>query len=260
MKTWICLITMLLCAARLPVQADPNRYEWRSFGDVHVDMNPLFIWWNFVSHATNDQIDLTDVDSNKLDQVSNLWQHLPARPLLEWNRVLAAETNIIVVGTLWKVTAAIEPAPMMVRTQTIFLENPPTREIQEFKKAINNYAKLSGDQEMDIAYEELLKSNIQAEAMGLLSTNAAAATTVPYPASVASVRTYQHDALVTTTNLNDTQARTLNRKAQLGSLQQFIATFPSTNMYWLDHFARQTGRKIDGIDVYNLGTADSLTY
>ncbi len=98
MKTSFCVVLALGLA--VPAGADPNRYEWRALGGVNVDLMPLFSWWAYVSKSTVETVNITEVDSNKLATVSNLWVHLPARPLLEWHRIMADEAKIAVVGSI----------------------------------------------------------------------------------------------------------------------------------------------------------------
>ena len=130
MKNVFYLIGTLLLVAH--VGADPSRYPSRSMGIVNVELQPLFAWWAFASQTPNQPQDLTEMNTNKLAVVSNLWLRLPARPLLDWYNVKASEDKIIVAGSLWKVDATIGPAPMMSRRQTIYLRNPPVKEIQDF--------------------------------------------------------------------------------------------------------------------------------
>jgi hypothetical protein len=252
------IILYLAIAAGLAARAkaDPNRYQWRSFGGVNVNLQPLFSWWTFVSQATNQPLDITVVDTNNLPDISNLWAHLPARPLPEWCRVTAAEGDIMVAGTRWKMAATIEPAPMMVKHQMIYVENPPTREIENYHQALAAYLTLENEQNADSASEQNLESHIQTAAASLLPTNTPGFAAPVTPGTVL----YQETALLTVSNLNATQARTQNRDAQMVPLRQFLAAFPGTNEYQMDHFALRTGRKIDGLDVYDLGTADGLTY
>ena len=129
-----CLVALILLAAT--AGADPNRYEWRTFGGVNVDLKPLFGWWAFVSRSTNEPVILTQVDSNKLAVISNLWAHLPPRPLPTWSRIMAREDGISVAGAMWKVNATIEPAPMMLKQETIYIKDPPIREIEDYKLRI----------------------------------------------------------------------------------------------------------------------------
>jgi hypothetical protein len=254
MKTILCLAVAVGLFAT--AKADPNRYQWRSFGAVNVNLQPLFSWWTFVSPATNLPMDVSVVDSNNLPEISNLWAQLPVRPLPEWCRVTANEDDITVAGTRWRVSATIEPAPMMFKRQVIYLENPPTKEIQNFREAVADYAALQSQQTADFAREQALESNIQVQAASLLPTN------VPNVAqpNTAATAAYQQAAIATISNLNSTHARAQSRDSQIAPLQQFLATFPDANHYQLDHFALRTGRKIDGLDVYDLGTATGLTF
>ncbi|HUC84321.1 MAG TPA: hypothetical protein VL970_03940, partial [Candidatus Acidoferrales bacterium] len=56
---------------------------------------------------------------------------------------------------------------------------------------------------------------------------------------------------------NHVEAANLKQLAVLGS---YLATFPQTNIYCLDHFAMRTGKVVDGLEVYDLGTAAGLNY
>jgi len=258
MKKIFYLILALGLAGR--AGADPNRYEWRSFGGQNVGLQPLFAWWNSVAYATNGPLDITGMDSNKLTLVSNIWASLPARPLPTWSRIMASEDQIVVSGSMWKLNATIEPAPMMVRHETIYLRNPPVKEIQDYKQALAAYEALQAAQSYDVASEQNMQSNIQAQA-DALRTNSAAA----YPA--ANSRTIYNETLslqaastLTVSNMTAANARTQERDAQMAPLQKYLATFPDPRVYWLDHFALRTGKQIDGLEVYDLGMAAGLTY
>ena len=47
---------------------------------------------------------------------------------------------------------------------------------------------------------------------------------------------------------------------QLAVLKTYLASFPSMDVYRLDHFALRTGETIDGQDVYDLVAAAGLNY
>jgi hypothetical protein len=253
MKTLYYLAMALLLAANL--KADPVRYPWRTFSGANVDLQPLFSWWTFASETTNAPLDLTQIDPAKLEQISNLWSRLPARPLPDWFRIQAREDRITVVGSMWRLDALVEPAPMMIKHEIIYLQNPPVKEIQDFKQARDNYAALRSAQSADRAGAQYYMSNIQAEAASV-QTNSPPATAVATPANAM----LQRDSVLTASNLDETQARIQSRNAQISALDQYLAGFPNKTVYWLDHFALHTGKQIDGIDVYDLGTAQGLTY
>lgn len=258
MKTLFCLITAFGLAA--PAGADPNRYEWRSFGGVNVDLQPLFSWWAFVAQATNQLVDITEVDTNKLAVVSNLWVHLPARPLPEWFRIIGNEGKITVVGSMWKMDATIEPAPMMPKYQTIYLQNPPVKEIQDYKEARAAYVALQNDQNADLAAEQTLESNIQVQAAAVYEPKSPSYAEPGSPEAVNNTLVLQQDSATMVSNLNSAHARTEYRAGQMAPLDKFLGTFPDKNVYWVDHFAIRTGKKIDGIEVYDLGVTPGLTY
>ena len=258
MKALFCFIVALLLAA--DVSADPSRYQSRVVGRSNVELQPLFAWWTFASQTTNQPLDITEVDTNKLAVVSNLWLRLPPRPLLDWLDLKVSEEKIIVVGSLWKMDATIAPAPMMFRRQTIYLRNPPVKEIQGFKLARTAVTALQSAQGGDVAAEQLWESNIQEEADTLLQTNSASATAPGKQAAVAQTRKLQQDMVMTAANVNNAHDRTQARGRELNTAQTYLATFPDQQVYWLDHFALRTGEAIDGIEVYDLGTAPGLTY
>ena len=261
MKIIFCIIVALSLAGQ--AWADPNRYEWRSFGGVNIDLKPLFAWWTLVSQNTNQQeMDLTEVDSNKLVEISNMWAQLPARPLPEWFRITSPEDKIMVVGSMWKLDATIEPAPMMVKHQTIYVQNPPVKEIQDYKQARAAYVALQNDQNQDVSYEQFMKTNIQAQA-DALRTNYMSSTSSNVPNALAvysqTLRLQQNSAL-TVSNMNSAHDRTQYRDTQIAPLEKYLDTFPDKNVYQLDHFAMRTGRKVDGLEVYDMGVAAGLTY
>jgi hypothetical protein len=240
MRILFCFIVAFLLAA--DVSADPSRYPSRLVGAANVDLQPLFAWWLFASQTTNQPLDLTDMDTNKLAAVSNLWLRLPPRPLLDWSDVKVSERKITVVGSLWKMDAIIKPAPMMFRRQIIYLRNPPVKEIQKFKLARAANTALQSAQGEDVAAEQFWESNIQAEAAGAQGPN------------------LQQDLVTTASNLNNAHDRTQARDRRLARVKTYLATFPDPQEYWLDHFALRTGETIDGIEVYDLGAAAGLTY
>jgi hypothetical protein len=257
MKKIFYLAVILALAAR--AEADPTRYVWRSFGGQTADLQPLFTWWIFVSQATNMPLDITGMDSNKLAVVSNLWTHLPARPLPEWCRVVAGEDQIMVAGSMWKVNATIEPAPMMVRHETIYLRDPPTKEIADYKQARAALLALQNEQNQDVASETYMESNIQSQA-DALRTNPAAASAPNSQAIYNQTWNLQVASTLMASNMTASHARTQYRDGQMAPLQKYLATFPDTNMYWLDHFAVRTGKQIGGVEVYDLGNAEGMTY
>jgi len=257
MKNIFYLTVILVLAGR--AGADPNRYEWRSFGGKNADLQPLFTWWTFVSQAKNAPMDITGMDSNKLAVVSNLWAHLPARPLPEWCRVVASEDQIMVAGSMWKVNATIEPAPMMVRHETIYLRNPPAKEIADYRQARAAFLELQNAQNQDVASETYMESNIQTQA-DALRTNSATATAPNSQAVYNQTWNLQVASALMVSNMTAAHARALYRDGQIAPLQKYLSTFPDTNVYWLDHFAIRTGKQIGGVEVYDLGNAEGMTY
>ena len=258
MKTLFCFIVAFLLAA--DVSADPRRYPSRLVGAANVELQPLFAWWTLASQTTNQPLNITGLGTNNLAALSNLWLRLPRRPLLDWFDIKASEDKILVVGSLWKIDATIEPAPMMFRRQTIFLRNPPVKEIQNFKLARAAFIAIQGAQSQDMAAELLSESDIQTEADRLLQTNLASSTVPGKLADVAQTRKLQQDMVMTAANLTNAHDRTQARDPELKTAQTYLATFPDTQVYWLDHFTLRTGEAIDGIEVYDLGTAPGLTY
>ena len=252
MKTAICFLMALMLA--VGAGANPNQYEWRSFGGVNVDLQPLFAWWNFAAKTTNIALDITEIDPDKLEAVSNLWAQLPPRPLPDWFRISANEDDITVAGNMWKVDAIIEPAPTMFKHEVIYLRSPPVKEIQDFKQALAQYVALQNGQSGQAAAA-------QAQA-NVVETN-----TVKFPGTV----TTRNGVVVATTGAaavdqNMAAAAAVSGNAQattmrsLADLQAYLASFPSTNVYSLDHFALRTGKVIDGLEVYELGSAAGLNY
>jgi hypothetical protein len=234
--------------------ADPNRYEWRAFGGANVDLKPLFAWWTFASETTNQAVDITEMNPRKLEAVSNIWAHLPARPLPDWFRLSSTEDSITIVGDMWRVDAVIEAAPMLVKHQVIYLRSPPVKEIHDFKQARAQYNALENGQSSQAAAVQAQESSLQKA-------------TVPYPGTytvqggVVVARTgaiaVQHDLAAAAAVSNQVQAADVNQLATLGT---YLASFPSTNVYYLDHFALRTGKMIDGLEVYDLGGAAGLNY
>ena len=200
------------------------------------------------------------MDTNRLMAVSNLWSQLPPRPLPDWFRISATETNIVVTGSMWRVNATIQPAPMMFKRQTIYLRNPPAREIHDFKLAQYQYASLMALQNYDTAAEQLMLSNIQVETAAVLPPG-----TYTNPAGIAAanpaqVLRLQQDSAMVTSNVNFLHARTQSRDAGVAAARAYLAAFPNGDIYWLDHFAMRTGRQVNGIEVYDMGAAPDLTY
>jgi hypothetical protein len=61
-------------------------------------------------------------------------------------------------------------------------------------------------------------------------------------------------------NMTANHARNQYRDGQIAPLQKYLSSFPDTNIYWLDHFAVRTGKQIGGLEVYDLGNAEGMTY
>jgi hypothetical protein len=261
MKIVFYLIVAFLLVDR--VWADPNRYEWRSFGGANVGLQPLFAWWALVSRNSNQPaIDLTEMNSYKLVAISNMWAQLPPRPLPDWIRITSPEDKIVVVDSMWKLDATIEPAPTMVKHETIYLLNPPVKEIHDYKQARAARDALQNAQNQDVSYEDFMKTNIQAQA-DALRTNYAPSATSSVPGAMnyyAQTVRLQQNSVLTVSNMNSAHARTQYRDGQIAPFESFLNTFPDKNVYWLDHFAMRTGKKIDGLEVYDMGIATGLTY
>jgi len=243
----------------MKAEAGPDRYGLRIFPSKTVNLQPLFAWWKTVSGTANVPIDLTDIDTNKLDLISNLWLELPPRPLPDWVNISAGEGDIVVAGALWKVNAVIMPAPNMTKRETIYLRHPPVKEIQDYKTARANYASLMDAQAKDMATEQFWESNIQAEAEAIQPTNDPATSTIS-PTTIAQMRILQRDSIAAISNINYLHAQTQSRDAAVASANTYLSVFPDKNVYRLDHFALHTDVRIDGIEVYDLGTAPGLTY
>jgi hypothetical protein len=263
MKTAFYLLGVL--ALVVSAVADPNRYPTRSFTTGNVELQPLFSWWTFASQTTNPPLDITEVDSNKLAAISNLWLRLPPRPLPDWLRVTARQNKIIeagpafTAGAMWKVDATIEPAPMMVKQETIYLRHPPAREIEDFRLAYAAIPALQNAQLDDMAAEAAWKNNLEAEAQALFPTNAPPPL-LPVQRIDAEIRRFKQDVAATDLNLTNAQTRTQARARQLAAASAYLALFPDSNVYWLDHFALRTGDHVDGLEVYDMGIAPGLTY
>jgi hypothetical protein len=157
-----------------------------------------------------------------------------------------------------------------MRHEIIFVRNPPVKEIVDYKRARDACQALQNAQASDVASEQYLQSNITAKATSLWATSATNA--VPNNNNINNNNTYnsqniynqalnlEYSSASAITNLNAAHARTQARDAQIAPLQKYLSTFPDPNVYWLDHFAMRTGKKIDGIEVYDLGAAEGLTY
>jgi hypothetical protein len=117
---------------------------------------------------------------------------------------------------------------------------------------------LQAAQSRDLATEYSLETNIQGEAVTFIRTNSAGVVSVP--AVGLGTSTLQRDAVLASSNLTSAHSRTQQRDTQIAPLQKYLATFPDPNTYWLDHYAVRTGKVVDGLEVYDLGTAPGLTY
>jgi hypothetical protein len=255
MKTAICFLMALMLA--VGARANPNRYEWRSFGGANVDLQPLFAWWTFASATTNIPLDITVVDAAKLDAVSNTWFHLPTRPLADWFRISANEDSITIVGNMWKVDAIVEPAPMMFKRQVIYLRNPPTKEIHDFKQALAQYAALQSGQSGPMADAQAQADAVQTNTASPVKFPGTVTTRNGVVVGATGAAAVEQNAATAAADSNVAQAATTK---SLADLQAYLALFPSTNMYSLDHFALRTGKVVDGLEVYDLGTAAGLNY
>lgn len=257
MKTILCFIPACLLAVM--AVANPNRYVWRTFGGVNVNLQPLFTWWTYASKGVGQPLDITVVDSNTLVTISNLWSRLPPRPLPEWFRITAREDGIAVAGSMWKVDAIIEPAPNMSKHQMIYLQDPPVMEIEDFKQARAAYLGLQQAQNRDVAMETMMESNVTAQA-DAVRTNFSLYTASGSPVLIAQEYNLQVASELAISNLNSAHARTQDRDSQMAPFGNYLSNFPDTNVYWLDHFALRTGRTVDGLEVYDMGIAQGLTY
>jgi hypothetical protein len=254
----VILIAGLLGFMAFGASADPCRYEFRSWGGVNADLLPLFQWWTFVTNSTAKPIDMTEMNSNKLAQVTTLWAHLPGRPLPNWHRVTGQA--IVVVGTRWRMDAVIQPAPMMRRQATIYLENPPVRECQNFAWVSAVLPKIgaamtSAQSDADYDYAESIASEKQASFWGSLRD------AFPYNDRVAAnANGANWDAASDQRFLTSSSNKKAVLENQWRALTRYRATFPPDARYTVDHFAIRTGKQIDGCDVYDVGTAEGLTY
>jgi hypothetical protein len=251
LKTLIYGVTALLLA--VGAQANPNQYQWRSFGGVNTDLQPLFVWWRLASETTNNSQDITEMNPAKLASISNLWEHLPPRPLPAWMRITGNEDGITVVGNMWRVEAIIEPAPMMLKREIIYLRNPPVKEIQNFKQARAQYASLQNGQTHQVAAAPALV-NVQTNTVrfpGTVTTRNGVVVGLTGAAAV------EQNLATAAANSNNAQAANTN---QLDVLRTYLASFPSMNVYCLDHFALRTGEKMEGQEIYDLGSAAGLNY
>lgn len=253
------LLTALACLLALATaQANPTRYEWRSFGGVNVDLSPLFHWWEGAADRTNEMIDLTEMNSNKLDEVAALWTHLPIRPLPQWNRIKAK--RISVAGAYWVLEAEIEPAPMMVRHERIYLANPPATEIQNFNWAKSRIAALEKARHSGASQAEAIqadKADAQAEYLQIVGLHTAYPDDSNLNRKVKDLKAQKKSADQKLANLS---AARESYDQQIEALHSFLGTFPNPDHYELDHFAIRTGKTVNGCAVYELGSAQGLNY
>jgi hypothetical protein len=252
MKMAICFMVALMLAGS--AGADPNRYVWRSFGGSNVSLQPLFAWWRFAAETTNQPLDISVVNADKLAAISNVWEHLPARPLPDWVRVTGMEGGITVVGDMWRVDAVIAPAPMMTKHDIIYLRNPPAKEIADFKQARAQYMALQNTQSSEVAALQSLASTDQTNAVTYPGTVTTRNGVVVARSGMAAANQNAATLATLSNNLQATNA------SQLADLGRYLASFPATNVYYLDHFAMRTGKQINGLDVYDLGGAAGLNY
>jgi hypothetical protein len=133
------------------------------------------------------------------------------------------------------------------------------KEIVDFKQARDAYHNLESAQSGDVASEQYLQSNVTARAEALW-TNSGTNLPVNSQTIYNQALYLEYSSAAAISNLNAAHARTQSRDTQIEPLQKYLSTFPDTNVYWLDHFAVRTGKKVGGIEVYDLGTAPGLTY
>jgi hypothetical protein len=253
MKTAICFIAALVLAG--DSSANPNRYELRSLAGANLNLHPLFSWWTFASQTTNHPLDITIVSPDKLAAVSNIWLHLPPRPLPDWIEISANEGNIAVSGDMWKVDATLAPAPMIIKHQVIYLRHPPVKEIQDFKNARAQFLALENGQSLNgpvAPTPPILQPNTKINYPGTIKTSDG-------KVIGASGGTATVENEVATSAAISNNVERANQK-QLDNLRDYLGTFNSTTVYTLDHFALRTGKQIDGIDVYDLGAVPGLNY
>ncbi len=149
---------------------------------------------------------------------------------------------------------------MMLKLETVYLQNPPVKEIQDYKQARAEYMALQNAQHSDVATEHALETNIQARADVTYDTNSPAYGAPGTAAANNNSLVLQQESVLTVSNMVSAHARTQSRDGQIEPLEKYLSTFPDKNVYWVDHFAIRTGKKINGLEVYDLGIAPGLTY
>jgi len=140
-----------------------------------------------------------------------------------------------------------------LKREIIYLRNPPVKEIQNFKQARAQYASLQNGQTHQVAAAPALV-NVQTNTVrfpGTVTTRNGVVVGLTGAAAV------EQNLATAAANSNNAQAANTN---QLDVLRTYLASFPSMNVYCLDHFALRTGEKMEGQEIYDLGSAAGLNY
>ena len=258
MRRIFVLLTFL--AMMVHTQADPYRYQWRQFTGHSADLQPLFSWWVAAQNIRMVAVDLDQVSSNLfVETTSNAWNQLPAKPTPDWCLIRASRVST--AGARWFIQdAEIYLAPQIYKHTSLYLVNPPGTEYQNFSTCKDNLAALN-TQLTQLAWQQ---ASAQTN-MGLAQAEADQYTkiknAVPYSytaANALAVATSNLTAATLTVNTLQGQKDALLKQMQ--PLSDYQSHFPDRTTYVLEHFARNTGQKINGVEVYDLGLAAGLNY
>jgi type IV secretory pathway VirB10-like protein len=209
------------------------RYPLRGFGGASaVNLTPLFQWWIYGKPAS-------ESDSQ--------------RPLSAWNRVVGTKAGDL--GQGWIVNAEIYTTRTTHTKARIVLQNPPVREEQDFdrlKQQVLQYGLQVTNAQR--AYQTALKaeksdqthSKSDARSRNVRARNSAVA--------------YSRKAAQEQSAASNAQNQEKEARQALVAAQKILNEYPSSHgVYLIDWFALDTGKKIQGLPVYDVGTIGSTS-
>ena len=218
-------------AAAVATQTNQTQYCCRHavrIFDNHATakLTPLFEWWK--NHTTAGE-PTTGKD--------------PSRPLSAWQRITGTKVNDL--GSEWVVDAEIYTSPTAHTTARIILKNPPSAEEQAFSNLKIQIA--TDDQQIADDQKNYQTQTTAAQKAGAKKASKKSKTNT-------GAKQAAQDRNAAAAALDDQKKleaeRTLAQK-------QFDAIPAVKGKYQIDWFAVDTGRKKQGVPIYDLGQVDA---
>ena len=232
------------------VTAHPFQYHWRAIGGVgNVDIQPLFNWWGYVSRLARPVMSSTNYPMQTNYVVLD---NLSTKPLKGWDRITAS--SYTVYQSFWILDATIQSAPHTNRQAKVYLLNPPNDEKQIFEAAhresIGIYASsqtLAAVQDANIDRMASVDQRADNVSMYRFHSDSLNKQLAGSAAELSSQRNQLLQAQQSVyTKREDLEARATE-------IHAYLAGFPNQSSYVVDLFAHDTGKTINGMEVYDLG-------